>query len=296
MMDSDILPDVKPVSLLRAVAEKQTFPGLDIVGGKMARGLGALFGTIAVSVDAVSSTTHIFSAWHTEQPIGGLYCRFNLHPIKGHMALVFPPQLVAGMVDIFYGGDGKSSCAIGDITQSERLIIARFARAFSPLLGTSWAGYVEISPQFVGEDTDFANIGLRVDDVVVVQPFAVHDACGVTHEVSCLYPAEALRPITALTQSSSVATNALVDPVWSAKLQIAAMQIRLPMRSIFARPELPVSRLLALKPGDFIPVSLPKYLPITVAGRLFAHGSVGEAGGRTAIKIERIEEGNLKHE
>jgi hypothetical protein len=35
---------------------------------------------------------------------------------------------------------------------------------------------------------------------------------------------------------------------------------------------------------------------VTVAGRLFAHASVGDSNGRTAIKIERIEEGSIVYE
>ena len=34
----------------------------------------------------------------------------------------------------------------------------------------------------------------------------------------------------------------------------------------------------------------------TIAGRIFARGSVGDSNGRTAIKIERIEEGSASYE
>ena len=62
--------------------------------------------------------------------------------------------------------------------------------------------------------------------------------------------------------------------------------------------------LLALRPGDVIPISLPQHIPLTVAGRLFAHGTLGEADGRAAIRISRIEphllppeqSGNFPHE
>ena len=53
---------------------------------------------------------------------------------------------------------------------------------------------------------------------------------------------------------------------------------------------------LTLQPGDIIPVCLPNLVPVTVAGRVFARGSVGESNGRTAIKIERIEEGSASYE
>ena len=46
-----------------------------------------------------------------------------------------------------------------------------------------------------------------------------------------------------------------------------------------------------LAPGDFIPVCLPTRVPVTVAGRLLAHGTIGEANGRAAIKIDKLEHG-----
>ena len=63
-----------------------------------------------------------------------------------------------------------------------------------------------------------------------------------------------------------------------------------------ASEELPLGRLLNLKAGDVIPICLPSHIPVTVAGRLFAQGTVGEANGRAAICIEKIEQGSLTYE
>ena len=66
-------------------------------------------------------------------------------------------------------------------------------------------------------------------------------------------------------------------------------QVCLPVRSILARPELPLSRIMTLQPGDVIPLTMPRNVPLTVAGRLFAHGTIGESNGRAAIRIESIQ-------
>ena len=52
-----------------------------------------------------------------------------------------------------------------------------------------------------------------------------------------------------------------------------------------------LQRLLTLAVGDIIQVPMPRQIPVTIGGRLFAQGSVGEANGRTAIKIESIQQG-----
>ena len=43
--------------------------------------------------------------------------------------------------------------------------------------------------------------------------------------------------------------------------------------------------------GDIIPLTMPRHVPVTVAGRSFAVGSIGEANGNAAIMIEHIEKG-----
>ena len=97
-----------------------------------------------------------------------------------------------------------------------------------------------------------------------------------------------LRPIEALRSLPESETAPATDAVWRDRLEQAVMQVRLPIRSVFARPELSLDKLLALKPGDIIPILMPRHVPVSISDRLFAHGSVGESNGRTAIKIESL--------
>ena len=73
---------------------------------------------------------------------------------------------------------------------------------------------------------------------------------------------------------------------------VALRDVRLPVRSVLARPEISLVKLLSLEVGDIISLTIPRNVPVTVAGRNFAYGSIGEANGNAAIMIERIEEGS----
>ena len=74
-----------------------------------------------------------------------------------------------------------------------------------------------------------------------------------------------------------------------AERDAAVGEVRIQARTVLARPELPLSELMQLQPGDVIPVSLPKSVPLIVAGRRVALGSVGEKDGKAALKIEKME-------
>jgi flagellar motor switch protein FliM len=295
-MEARTNPEAQVVSLLRVADDAPGFPGLDRVSERLARGLRDVIGG-QVMIEPQPALLKTYEAWRTEQGASGAICRYHLHPVKGAMLLVFPPVLIARMVDIFFGGTGEAGDSRTDLTSTELRFLARIADQCVPILNAAWGDVMEINAQLIDIETDVTNtVFVKDSDLIIVTPFALRGAGINGAYISCVYPVAALRPIHALSQSSNTASKKVVDPVWRDKMADAVMQVSLPMRSIFARPELPLSQLMTLKPGDFIPVNLPARLPITVAGRLFAHGTVGESNGLTAIKIETIEQGHSIHE
>jgi flagellar motor switch protein FliM len=292
--------EAKPVSLLRERDDEPGFPGLDRIGERLARGLRdviAAAGGDCVTVTRGASTLKSFGAWRGEQDAFGALCRYQLPPIKGAMLLAIPSTLIIQLVDLFYGGTGAVSSVRGAFTAAENRYIARFGEQCLPLLAAAWADIATLNPTLAGVETDIANAKLGKDmDLVVIQPFAVQIGGDDQVTLACVYPVSALRPIAALSDAPQPESAAPADPIWRDRLSDAVLEVRLPMRSIFARPELPLGQLLSLKAGDVIPVCLPNHIPITVAGRLFAQGTVGESSGRAAIKIEKIEQGTTRYE
>jgi flagellar motor switch protein FliM len=289
-----------PASLLRERDDAPGFPGLDRIGERFARalhnviaGVGAERATVSIGATKLKS----FGDWRGEQGAFGALCRYQLPPIKGAMLMAIPPALIVQMVDLFYGGTGDVSFARAEFTAAESRYAARFAEQCLPLLAAAWADIATLSPALAGVETDIANAKLGKNmDLVAVQPFAVKIGGGDAVTLACIYPVAALRPIAALSDAPQPDSATPTDPIWRDRLSDAVLEVRLPMRSIFARPELPLGQLLSLKAGDVIPVCLPSHIPITVAGRLFAQGTVGESSGRAAIKIEKIEQGNMRYE
>jgi flagellar motor switch protein FliM len=296
---ADLAPP-QPTSLIRQRDETAAFPGLKPIGERLARALrGAIldFGAPGVTVSLATTAPQSFSAWRNDQESFGALCRFHLPPIKGTMLMSVPPPLIIRLVDLFYGGTGEIATDRSEFTAAEARFLTRFGEQCTTLLAAAWADVVAISPVLARVETDIKGARLgKESDLVAVQTFSIALETGPSMQLNCLYPVAALRPIEALGDTPQTEAVAPIDPVWRQKLTEAVFEARLPVRSIFARPELPVSRLLSLKPGDIIPVCLPNHIPVTVAGRLFARGTVGESSGRAAIMIEKIEQGSLIHE
>ncbi len=295
-MDTQTISEAQVISLLRVADDAPCFPGLERVSERLARGLRDVIGD-QIMIEPQPAMLKTCEVWRAEQGVSGAICRYHLHPVKGAMLLTFPRVLIASMVDIFFGGTGEAKDVRIDLTSTERRFLSRIADQCLPVLNAAWGDVMEINAQLIDIETDVANtVFVKDSDLVIITSFVLHGAGMTEAYVSCVYPVAALRPINALSQLSHNVSDRVIDPVWRSNMADAVMQASLPMRSIFARPELPLSQLLSLKPGDFIPICLPRHLPITISGQLFAHGSVGESNGRSAIRIEKIEEGNVNHE
>ena len=78
------------------------------------------------------------------------------------------------------------------------------------------------------------------------------------------------------------------DHVWQAQMERRVEQVRLPVKTVLARPNLRISELMALKPGDVIPINIARHLPLIVGDRVYAHGTVGEQDGAAAFMIEKL--------
>lgn len=91
-------------------------------------------------------------------------------------------------------------------------------------------------------------------------------------------------------QAKQSAPNCPAD--WQSRMIGRAGHVSLPVRSEIAVVTLPASRLLALQPGDLLPIAMPRSIPLLVGGRRFASASMGEWQGSAALRIETLNESN----
>lgn len=71
-------------------------------------------------------------------------------------------------------------------------------------------------------------------------------------------------------------------------LPAAMAEITVPLRARLAQMTIPASRLLALRPGQTLPLAIARSVPLMAGGRTLATGTVGEQDDRTALQIDRV--------
>jgi flagellar motor switch protein FliM len=269
-------------------------PALDRLSERMARRLRDTiepFARMKPSIDASPVKFCRFESWRSEQPEFTALSLYRLKPLKGGMLMSIEPALISALVDTFYGGCGiHGERIIREFTASEEQLLTRLSEAIIQTLTEVWAEVMTIKPQLSARETNTAYASLIAgDEPVAVARFRVRLGQDESRLIDIVYPVSSIRAV-----EDELAAN-LHDEVsgsaaeWRARLGSALGEVRLQARSVLARPELSVSELMKLAPGDVIPISVPSLVPLLVAGRRIALGKIGDHDGRAALKIEKME-------
>ncbi len=284
--------DAKASLLLRKAEGSYAFPALDSVAVQFARSVRDLIralGVPAIQVERAGGGTISFADW-SASTAPAIFWRYHAPPLKGPVLLAAPRPLLLQLVDIFYGGKGGLAAEREELTDAEDRFAARLGRDMGLQLAAAWADKLVIEPELDCVTGDPAKLAaVRADDEMFVQRFVLRGAPFEGRTIACAYPLAALRGIAGAEPAPEMPGAA--NPVWAGALNKALRDVRLPVRSVLARPEISLVKLLALEVGDIIPLGMPRHVPVTIAGRSFAVGSIGEANGNAAIMIEHIEKG-----
>jgi flagellar motor switch protein FliM len=218
---------------------------------------------------------------------------YRVRPLKGGALMVIEPEFIARLVDSFYGGTGSPNRAkMKELTPTEERILTRVADGIMGQLVDAWADTAPLDPQLALRETNVHYVNLaRPEEQVVIQRFVVTPAGAKPSGISIVYPLSGLRPFIAQLSATQQSDDGPPDPDWRGRLGDAVREVRMPVRSVLARPELSLSQLMALKVGDVIPITLAPKVPLIVANRRIAQGTIGEQDGRAALLVEQIEGG-----
>lgn len=269
--------------------------GLDRLGEKLGRRLRAVLEPMlgakpGVAIQPVQMVE--FGSWRANAPAFASFGIYRVAPLKGAVILRMDAGMVSALVDRFYGGSGsRPGPARREFTPTEERLVARLSASFMDGMKEAWADTLALDPVLAGRETSAAYIvAAQASDQLAVQRFDV--VLGETSwPVELLIPIAALRAVEHLLGATAHDENQLRDPVWRARLSRRMGQVRLPARTVLARPELTLTDLMQLSPGDVIPISIGRSLPLIVGNRVIAHGNIGERNGRAAFMIENLVQG-----
>lgn len=282
--DSAETLDLIAGSMGRAALEESGFSEKRLVGAL--EKLLSQYDAAAFRIGDPVRKTASESEWLATQT-EALCCSCQLASGKTGAWIGLPHPLFSALFERYYGGDGQPAAASAKLTAAERRFAKRLAADLAKLPLQGWPE--ERSMTLAGFELLFGDDqplvardggGLAVIEI----PVGSNSTVSVAITTDCI----------ASMRNKPIETgrkNRKLGGEWRRQLLDRAGDVRLPVRSVLARPEIPAARLMTLKPGDFLPLAMPKTVPVTVGKHLIAHGTMGEAQGCVAIRIETIAKG-----
>ena len=153
----------------------------------------------------------------------------------------------------------------------------------------AWSDVAVLEPSLVAHETNPGFVSfVRGDEQVVMQSFTVTPGTGAASTITLVYTAAGLRPFEPQLAAKVPGGLGEPDPDWRERLVHALESVRLPVRTVLARPEMLMSELMALKPGDVIPVTMPTRAPLIVADCHLALGTLGDRDGKAALMVDQV--------
>lgn len=215
--------------------------------------------------------------------------------IDGRPALlVVDGTFALELLDLFFGGPGTAPAQLpSEFSPAVDALLGRVGQMVAATTQAAWEPLAPVHVTCGRPDAGAPMAALEAEELVVVTRFGLARGDNAPSFLDIAYPVATLKPHTVALTGKVVAQPAEPDADWQMALTRAALNVRLPVRSVLAEPVVSLARLLSLQPGDVIPINFGADVPVMIGGHHVGTGTVGTSNGHAAIRITKLE-GSLR--
>ena len=210
----------------------------------------------------------------------------KLNPLRGTGILMLDAKLVFGIVDNFFGGNGRYTKVEGrEFTATEGRIIRMLLNQAFTDLAEAWSLVAQISIEYLSAEINphFVNI-VSPSEIVVVSSFKIElEGGGV--ELHVTLPYSMIEPMRDALNYGLQSDRTQRDENWVQTLREEIEEADVEMVPVLGHATLSVGRLVDLKPGDVIPCDFDGNVTLYAEGLPMLRGTYGASRGQLAVKV-----------
>lgn len=268
-------------------------PTLEIINGHFARFFrNSLTSAIRRTVDVISKKIQIrkFGDFVKTLPLPSSLHLFKMEPLRGYALLVIEAKLVFTLLDIFFGGSGKSSFRVEgrDFTAIENRLIQKIVNMIFSDMNKAWRVLQdirfihvrsEINPQFVSV--------VPPGDIVINIPFSIELDEFAGTVILCI-PYSMIEPLKEKLYSNFPVDRDEIDLQWIRKILARLEQTEVEIKVELGKAKVYVKDLFQWKAGDvfYLEQEVTDPLNVYVQGVPKYLGRAGLCGANKAVQIE----------
>jgi flagellar motor switch protein FliM len=211
-----------------------------------------------------------------------------MSPGTGQTLLVIDGKFSLELLDLFFGGTGAAPNEMPtEFTPAAEAMFQRLGRVIAAPMASAWEPLAKLSftPGRVEGNASMI-AGIDGDDPVVLTRFGIAKGSQKPVFIDIVYPVQSLKPYAP--SLTGKVMGAAPDPAWQNGLAKAMMTVTFPVRSVLAEPVISLAKLMELKEGDVIPITVAADVPVMVARGRLGTGTVGTSNGRAAIRLNHL--------
>lgn len=213
----------------------------------------------------------------------------SIEELRGNHLMVLPPPFIALLTNAYYGGGIRPApMQRNEFTGTEQRVIEILTDRLNGALQLAWRDLMPVSFAVQNREENMQFVAFAdSEETVVICSFIVQLPGNEPASFDILYPLQMLKPIASQLRSRMQSDHMAEDRSWRDRLQQAVLGIPLQLSARLCQPELSLGRLMALREGDVLPVSLSGRVDVLIEGQALFEARAGEQGGQAAISILR---------
>ncbi len=271
-------------------------PGFDVIQDQFNRSLrGTLSSQLRLYVDSAAIPPEVisFQEFLRRIPVPSSLHILKMEPLRGHILMVIDPQMVFSIVEIFLGATklGQSRIEGREFTSIEQRLILRIVTSLLTDLEKAWQNLMPVKINYTRSEINpqFAKI-VQEDDSVLISRYQL-EIDEMSGSITLCLPMAVLQPVRARLQRT-FQTDETVDPEWRKTLAKNLSKTDVTASVILGRASLKGADLIALSPGDVIPLEtgMEDLLDLLVEGRPKYQVTPGVVKGRRAVRVVKTVE------
>ncbi len=216
---------------------------------------------------------------------------FKMDPLRGYALLCLDPKLVFTLVDIFFGGSGKTTFRIEgrDFTTIESKLILKVVNMIFVDLEKTWKAIHPLSFQYVRSEINPQFISIVYpSDLVIVVPFAL-ELEEFTGMIFLCIPYATLEPIKGKLYSGYQTDQLELDHTWVERFVEHIRHTRVELVVDMGGCQISVQDLLNLKVGEVLQLDVgpTDLLTARVEDIPKFRGRAGSYGSKKAFQVDQ---------
>ncbi len=276
-----------------------SYPRLQAICQQMAKRLEQQWSQLlrcpaSVTAEETFGATYATAINKTRAPVITLL--LELAPLPGHGVVILDNDLLAGLVESFFGFVGDEAGASNDdsaiairqqFTQGELRVSELATEQLLKIIPPAWEKLIALTPRVLAREFDpMLGSGIETKERVIVCKFLVQTGSNGGY-LRVLLPMRQLVDIADDLEGASNARNHDGDPHWREcmKQHLAGTEVKTDV--MVGKVRLPLRKVIGLKAGDLLPLDSPELARLLIAGKPRATGGFGRAEENNAFRLMR---------